>query len=227
MKKKLLIIVMFYSIILLSWCNLNQPVEKNIIKLTGNQKTDTILSWDTRKQDISIYGDISSGIDISWQYSSIKSSWDVLYYDNIFNIRLFQDAQKRLYDVTYFPIVTWYSEWLWINDLKDNSISIKSHSIIDIISLQWENLNIQDLCMPHYEEWIHYQPKTIEKTIWEKKIYITYSTFDVSGPDMKPFKNYQAEICFVENDRIYTISIGDIKNYRKDIVDSFNFIKIK
>jgi hypothetical protein len=41
---------------------------------------------------------------------------------------------------------------------------------------------------------------------------------------MEPFKNYQAEICFVQNDKIYTITIGDTKKYRKDIVEAFKFL---
>ena len=94
-----------------------------------------------------------------------------------------------------------------------------------VLSIKWpDHLLDKELCTPHYEEWINYQPKTIEKSLWDKKIYITYATFDVSGPNMEPFKNYQAEICFVQNDRIYTITIGDTKKYRKDIVASFKFL---
>jgi hypothetical protein len=224
MKKILLLIIIFYGVTLLSWCKPHQSVE-NKIYLTGNQKINTVLSWENEKKDISFNWSISSGIKILWPYSNIINSWNILYYNNIFNISLFQDSGNRLYYVTYSPIASGYTEALLINNLKDNSISIKSHSINDIISFQWKNLTMQEICTPYYEEWIRYQPETTEKIIWSKKIYLTYATFDVSGPDMEPFKNFQAEICFVQEDRVYNIFIGDIKSYRKDIVDSFNFIE--
>lgn len=142
-------------------------------------------------------------IVFSWsnekEINNVIYSWDSLYYKNI-------------YSITTNTILTWF---LNTNEMTKNQV----------LSIKWpDHLLDKELCTPHYEEWINYQPKTIEKSLWDKKIYITYATFDVSGPDMEPFKNYQAEICFVQNDKIYTITIGDTKKYRKDIVEAFKFL---
>jgi len=215
--------------VFLAWCSVSTPKD-NIIETsyTGGSIQDNSslgLSWDNKKEDISLHGNVFSGINISWQYSNITNSWDILYYDNIFTIALLEDSTQRSYDVTYSPIASSYIERLWIDNSKDILISIESHNIDDIKWLQWRELSEKELCIPHYEEWIRYQPKTIEKVLWDKKIYITYATFDVSGPDMEPFKNYQSEICFVQDDRIYTITIWDTRDYRKDIVESFRFLQ--
>jgi len=225
--KKVILLSLALSIFL-TWCTL--PTEKDDKTETpysnGSIKNVSSfnLSWKNKEKSVSLYGNILSGINISWKYSGIKNSWNTLYYDNIFAIILLESSQERSYEANYSPIVNKYTERLWIENSENNSISIRNHSIDRIKSLQWKDSLDKELCTPHYEEWINYKPKTIEKILWNKKIYITYATFNVSGPDMEPFKNYQAEICFVQNDRIYTITIGDNKKYRKDIVEAFKFL---
>lgn len=133
-----------------------------------------------------------------WENQShIVQSWDIFYYYNIF-------ALRKVIEPSYVN-----TRVIYANNVKE---------------FKWELISDKEFCTPSYQEWINYQPKITEKVLWSKKIYITYAVFDVSAPDMDPFKNYQAEICFVKDDRVYTISISDQKKYRKDIVESFRFL---
>lgn len=218
--------ILLFIIIIFGGCSYNKKYERDIHSLAPTNKTPPLLQHKEqsyKSQDISLNWTITSWINISWTYSTISNSWEELNYNNKFIINFLENSTKRSYNVTYSPIYSWYTERLWIENNK-HSLSIKSHNLLDIKNMRWSNPLDKGLCTPHYEEWINYKPKTIEKTLWDKKIYITYATFDVSAPDTLPFKNYQAEICFVQDDKIYTITIGDTKQYRKDIVESFRFL---
>lgn len=155
-----------------------------------------------------------SGYTIFWKNKHVAISSGYLTYGNTFAVMIPKE----------------FVHWEY-NNASVERFSVMDSGDKDFITFNadstgwWRSeMSVKEICTPDYQEWINYKPKTIEKHIWDKAIYITYATFSLSSPDTPPWKNYQAEICFVDNGLMYTLLIWNAKKYRKDIVDSFTFL---
>lgn len=250
--KYLLLLILLFSVVILNWCSYDKQKEKRYMPVPEAGKNSFLLqdkeqesqpkdislnwlisSWNNIEEDnLPIYKEwiIWSFDKILWKHNTLLQSWNTFQYWEKYSFNNLNMYHKWNYNLHYMSELSWYyKSWYQerftiLNDDLSKNINIAEITRSYLYYVKPSNSSDKELCTPSYEEWINYKPKTIEKTLWGKKIYITYATFSVSAPDTKPFKNYQAEICFVQDDKIYTITIGDTKQYRKDIVESFRFL---
>jgi hypothetical protein len=211
--------IIFIVSLILWWCNNT----KDIIKKEDVIIWSWVTSWwvseiNSMWWDKIITWTLSSGLVISNSSWTILLSWNILFYRNIFSFSLKKDIYT---DWTYALLDrignSWQVEQLRINDIAYYWMNIYSNDFDQIQS-------IQEICTPDYQEWINYKPKTVELKKWYQTYYLTYAVFDIAAPDTVPSKNYNADICFVKNNKIYHISIDSPTQHRKDIVDSLTFL---
>jgi len=195
-----------------------------------------ILSWvvSTSWTIESIYKDdykewsLSITWIIEWKYNAVIRSWNTIQYGNHIIMNVPQDFSVWMYDLRYKQDFSWnnqsdYWERFTMRDYKrKNSLNLSESNIL--YYNYWSGISIQEICTPDYQEWINHKPKTLELKKWNQIYYLTYAIFDITAPDTVPSKNYNADICFVKNNKIYHISIGNPTQYRKDIIDSLTFL---
>lgn len=195
--------------IILMWCDRSGLQQRWSIETWWNTQS----SQETIKQETFSAGEIS-GHTVFWKDRNIVISSGYLTYDNTFVIELPQNITKRAYNNDS-------TEWFSLSE--DKNINFITYTAWN--TGWWRSeMTIREICTPDYQEWINYKPQTNKIMQDDKEYFITYAIFDISGPDAPPAKNYQAEICFVQNGLRYTLSIGSSKAYRKDIVKSFHFL---
>lgn len=221
-------IATIFTFLCISWCFSLQETKhidlNNMSWLNNtNYQTGSVQEEDTKK-NIYITGSIDSWFNISWQYISIISSWNNILYDQTFKLDV-SKSLTRNYKLTHSPLYSWHAQWLQIHG-QVSDIIISHLFLSDVASIHNEYLSEIKLCTPSYEEWIRYKPKTHTLTQWNQTYYLTYAKFRLDQFERTdPIEyNYQSEICFIKNDKIYYITISNPTHYRKDIVESLKFL---
>lgn len=199
--KYLFLLTAFAFLSLLAWCWIKDvwsfPIkEENIY--TWNNK---VFSWN---ENNIIKWTISSWIIVSWLNGDITNSWNKIFYGTLFNISMPNKADKWEYYGNTLYIYNESDWWLSISTEKQNGVNTD--------------------CTYDYSEWV-ISKSIYTKKIWETDIYYADILFSISSPDTLPSKSWQSFLCFINNNVIYNISVIDSLEYRKDIINSFKFIK--
>ena len=214
-----------FLLLLVAGC---KPIDENTVDKNFTDDTFHVTTWidNTIPQDKYEKWILWLTGEIIGEYNTLIKSWNTMNYNNIFKINIPEYISQWSYELRYLigyqnkQDGLWYWEKFTLGDSNWNFIISISESTYH---KDW-NISEKEHCMPEYQEWTRSQPETKMYTQDEQNYYITYATFNIDAPDTVSSKNYQSELCFIKNDKIYHLTVWNSEKYRKDIVEWIKFI---
>ena len=218
--KNFLIISMILSAIVLPWCNKSNTVSPSLISswIQNNSSISNTSSW--TQKDISpttLTGNVASWAILTGESYTAILTGNSLIYNNLFHVTIPKNLlvwtnENQSYEIFRldfskdFALDTW-SQW--------------SFQVFVIAVVGWrKDINDEAKCTQwKYDEWV-LTKKTTKTIIQWKPVYITLSDFSYMHR-----KWSQWDLCFVDNNIMYTISLGSYtKQYIQKILNSFQFL---
>lgn len=227
-------IISLLLVLFLTWCTLDDKkwaIENKII--TDN--TWTIVSWEQNQSAVNPYPSYDDGWELlsgelfwSWKYSTLTLSGWVLNYDNIFTLKIDVSDYNHWDYYANQDLLLWTYREAWFinvqNQQRHNTINISKpdSSVSYILS---EGASDEEKCSVSRDEW-----QTIIKPLMKEQNWQSYYVIEEKfrSPSMEvggsEIHNYQINLCFVKNNVVYTLIVWNSDWYKKDIIDSIQFL---
>lgn len=218
-------VIFLLSILLLTWCALDNKkwvVEENVSDVS-------VISWEQDSPIIDPYPSYNDGgallsWEFSWsgKYSTLLLSGWILNYDNIFTLQINGNDYNHWDYSASQNLLSWTYKEAWyinsINQQRHNTINIEKpvSSWSYVVGASASN---EEKCSVFSDEWWLVTKKPIR---YENNGQIYYAIEEEFR--WIQINNYQITLCFVKDDIVYHVVIGNSDGYKNDIKNSLRFL---
>ncbi|MCX6822915.1 MAG: hypothetical protein NTX91_02865 [candidate division SR1 bacterium] len=218
--KKFLIITIILSAIVLHGCNKSNTVSPSLVS-SGLQNNSSISDTSSGTQNdilpTALTGNVVSGAILSGESYTVILTGHSLVYKHLFHITIPKNLlvwtnEYQSYEIFRLDFSKDFTPAAWFQGY----FKVFVEPVVG-----WrKDINDQAKCTQgKYDEGV-LAKKTTKIMIQGKPIYIT-----ISDSSFMQRKRSQGDLCFVENNIIYTVSVGSYdKPYIQKILNSFQFL---